>query len=179
MKCEEFLAGFSDFFDRGSDLEDGVAFAEHLASCESCRRYERVVRGSIHLLRTLPTPEVTDDFRPRLQHRLYHVADEEGLARGTSSGSGTTAATALAMAVLLVVVAWSPSIVGGDPEIQLPVIVVNEPAPRPEPPPVIRSVFTPADFQERPLWNHSHSLLYEYSTLSERSRSSVLRTGLD
>lgn len=181
MNCSEFMARFSDFYDRGADCEDGEMCEAHLASCASCRRYEEVVRGGVNLLRSLTDAEIPEDFHLRLQHRLFHIDEEQAIARGGSSASGTTTVTALAMAVLIVLVAWSPSMLAGDPEFQLPAIVINEPAPRTAPRLMPAPVLQPRNsgLQDRALWNHSHSLLFEYSPLSDRNRTPLVRTGLD
>ena len=185
MNCSEFIDRFSDYFDGVADprLREGVD--DHLASCPSCRRYLEVLERGRELLRGFPAVEISGDFRPRLRHRIYHVEDEEALARG--SGSASTAATVLAMALLLTLAAWSP-LMRQDPEVELSPIVVSRPAARPiglRLPGV--SVASPArvwafdgegGFWD--LWEGSHRLLYEHSPLSERYRQPLLRrTSLD
>lgn len=181
MNCSNFMARFSDFHDREADFDQVEDFEEHLRLCASCRQYEEVVRNGVELLRSMPAAEISEDFHLRLQHRIFHVDDEQAFLKGQSSaGSGTTAATALAMAVLLVVVAWSPAILSGDPDIHLPAIVINDPPPRPAPATTVNALLLPnSRLQDRPLWNHTHSLLYEYSLIAERNRAPVHRAGFD
>ena len=185
MDCSEFITGFSDYYDRRTDELDAGAMEAHLDTCPSCRRYHAVVTQGGQLLRSLPSPAIRQDFRPRLEHRIYHVQDEAALSR--SASSGTTGVTALAMAVLLTVAAWTPVVREVPPEAAAPPVVLDPVTPiRPEfaaprslfdePPPQPDVPLT------RPgLWVDSHSLLYEYSALSAKYRQTVelRRTGLE
>lgn len=190
MTCQEFLARFSEYYDERLEIPQEAAFDGHLRECASCRRYVEVVRRGTDLLRSLPSPDLPDDFHPRLKHRLYHVDDGRALARGSST-SATTAVTALAMAILLGLVAWTPALVDGGPEVvRLPPVEVTRPAPRstffprrstsalfPVEPPSPR---TPVEDSFGPLWDRSNAVLYRYSPLSERYREPrLVRTGLD
>ncbi|MDP9348293.1 MAG: zf-HC2 domain-containing protein, partial [Gemmatimonadota bacterium] len=76
MDCEQFLDGYSDFRDGLLPFEDAVEFEIHLDACESCGRYDRVLRRGADLCRDLPEVEASEDFRARLQDRLHHVAEE-------------------------------------------------------------------------------------------------------
>jgi hypothetical protein len=177
MNCSEFIAGFSEYYD-GRDGSPDDSMRAHLEECVSCRRYHRVVTRGGQLLRELPPPSVPPDFHPRLQHRIYHVEDEAVLTRPV--GSGTTGATALAMAILLTVVAWSPSVTGSAPTVELPPIVAQAPvtlrsltpvgtglSPRPS----VLDLGPSRDGQR--LWVNTHSLLYEYSPLSAKYRQAA------
>ena len=159
-----------------------------MASCEKCARYQEVVSRSVALLHAMPRAELADSFRPRLQHRLFHL-DDGGPVAHTSRGSATPAVTVLGMAILLTAVAWSPKIGSGVPEVALPAIVVSGP-PMPVPPPDAEvgwlapvSSGVPASSGLFPggLWSDAKSLLYEYSPMSERYRGERLlrKTGLD
>ncbi len=182
MKCAEFVQSFSE-------IQDGIApegvrrdAEAHLRVCPSCRRYRRVVVQGGELLRSLPALEVPEDFRPRLRHRLYHVADEVALAEHT--GSGTSALTALGMAVILTVVAWSPALRREPPVVDLEPIVVSRPPVRfaglsaRAPLGTSRSVLWDGS---RGLWDDAPALLLEYSPLSGRysRRPTLRRTGLE
>jgi hypothetical protein len=134
----------------------------------------------------MPKAELAESFRPRLQHRLFHLDDEAVSHPG--KGSATSVVTVLGMAILLSAVAWSPMIGNGVPEVVLPAIVVSGP-------PVLDPLFdrdairaTPvsSDLFSGGLWSDAESLLYEYSPMSERSRRqgdgnqrALRRTGLD
>ena len=158
-----------------------------MASCEKCARYHEVVSRSVALLHAMPRAELADSFRPRLQHRLFHLDD--GPVAHTSRGSATPAVTVLGMAILLSVVAWSPTIGSDVPEVALPAIVVSSP-PMPAPlPDAEAGGLTPVSSGVPPssglfpggLWSDAKSLLYEYSPMSERYRGERLlrKTGLD
>lgn len=105
MTCQEFLARHLEYTDESLPLEEAARWRDHMASCPSCARYDRVVRRGLSLLRTLPEVEPSEDFFPRLQHRLYHLDDE---SQDGSRASGTSAVVSLAIAGVLALLAWSP-----------------------------------------------------------------------
>jgi len=126
MDCQEFLSSYTDYRD-GLLSDRDVARAEvHLSGCESCRRYRRVVDEGIRELRSLPSVSAGNDFRPRLQHRIYHLEDGDAFGDG-SRGSGTTAVAAVGIAVLLTAAAWSPVLRQAGDTVTLPAIVVSQP----------------------------------------------------
>ena len=182
MTCSEFITRFSEYYD-GTVPEEYIREAHaHLAGCASCRRYRHVVERGAQLLQALPAPAVRDDFQPRLQHRLYHVDQEVALRRHTASG-----ATALAVAgisVLLTAVAWSPALRPSSPVVELAPIVVSRPPARAVRPALSfldRGARTPFLDREAGLWDDAHTLLFEYSRLSQQyeRRSPLQRTRLD
>ena len=168
-----------------------------MAACGKCARYQEVVSRSVALLQVMPRAELAESFRPRLQHRLFHL-DDGGVVGRPGRGSATPAVTVLGMAILLTAVAWSPTIGSGVPEVRLPAIVVSGP---PTLDPLLDPLLDPDVAGLMPvssgfpassglfpggLWSDAKSLLYEYSPMSERyrgqrdARERVLRrTGLD
>jgi len=169
MDCSEFVARFTDYVDGTAPATDAAAMQAHLDGCESCRRYKTVVEHGAELLRSLPEPELREDFEPRLQHRLYHVLEERTLSEHATSR--TPAFAVFGIAVLLTAVAWSPLLRGGAPVVQLdPIVVDRAPAPVPR----IRPVSAP----RRPLQVRlapaldgglfDDTRLYEYTPLSRR-----------
>jgi anti-sigma factor RsiW len=187
MNCSDYVDHFSDFLDGTAPAHELGAFDAHLEECEACRRYRSVMEQGSRVLRALPEPELTDDFGPRLQHRLYHVDDAVALANG---GSATPAMTVVGMALLLTAIAWSPALMPNAPQVALEPIVVDQ-APRRASRtfPVRSTVAMPGELPKREplqdfesgLWDDAQGLMYEYSPLSQRyrQRSSVRRTGLD
>ena len=171
MNCSDYVVALSDYLD-GNILEGDVHRLEaHLESCAACNRYRAVVEKGSELLRALPEPELTEDFGPRLQHRLYHVDEETALY---GAASATPAMTVVGMAFLLTAIAWSPTLWQRAPEIALEPIVVNQPPVElPARPlsamPGRMSPRSSSDFK-RGLWDDAHNLLYEYSPLSQRYR---------
>lgn len=182
MDCSEFLGRFSEFYDAPPGAPIRRDAEAHMAECENCARYEQVVSRGVKLLQAAPRMELPESFRPRLQHRLFHIDDWDGAAH-TTSGSAVPVAAAVGMAILLTIIAWYPSVRRATPEVSLPAIIVSGP-PAPAP------LFT-TDVLGFPvgsslnlgsgLWSDPNTLLYEYSPMSERYRNnSVLRrTGLD
>ncbi len=179
MKCEDFLARFSEFYDgRAVDVD---TFEGHLSSCAHCRRYVAVIRRGVTVLRSLPGPPLREDFRPRLQHRIYHV-DEKNLLLRRTSGSAARVGTVLVAAAILALAAWVPEMAQEAPKVILPAIVVSRPpAARVPVADVSRGYQTTRFLEATPdgdeLWNRA---LYEYSPLSERyPPARLFRTGLD
>lgn len=189
MTCAEFVEGHTDFLDGLGSEAFNQAAEEHLRSCARCRRYDQVVRRGREVLRGLPPAEVPADFRPRLQHRLYHV--EEEMAAAAHLGSGATVSAVLGISVLLVAAAWSPALRPSAPRVELAPIVVSSPPPRsplfrplnalPSGSVPVRSYLRPA-FSESDgdLWNDAQRLLHEYSPLQQRYRQgSTRRSGVE
>lgn len=179
MTCSEFVEGASEYLD-GTATEARLNDArEHAEDCPACRRYVRVLERGADFLRSLPTPEVNEDFQLRLQHRIYHV--DGPAVMGVHSSSGTTAWTVVAMAAILTAAAWSPALWTSSSDVELDPIVVSRPrAVRPA-----TTYFGPltstALSSERGLWDDARSLLYEYSPLSQRyaEGNALRRAGLE
>ncbi len=173
MNCSDFVARFTDYVDDAAPPALVQAMEEHLDGCVSCRRYQAVVEHGAELLRSLPAPELREDFEPRLQHRLYHVQEE--LTLSTHATSRTPALTVFAIAVLLTAVAWSPLLREGAPVVELEPIVVNRapPAPRIRPAALQARAIEPrvAPTLDAGLWEDTR--LYEYSPLSRRYQSEL------
>lgn len=151
----------------------------HLRECASCRRYKEVYEQGTSLLRSLPEPELADDFQPRLRHRLFHVDDRQALV--DTSGSATPALTVLGLAVLLTVVAWSPLLQEEPPVVDVaPIVVdqVNRPATATR---TARGFASAVAFGgwDRGLWDDAR--LYEYTRLSKRyaREGGLRRVGFD
>lgn len=110
VACDEFLAGHSEYLDGLLSPVAAARLSAHAAACDSCARYDRIVRKGIDLVRELPDPEPSDDFEMRLQHRIFHMQDSSALRPRTAG-----AATALGFAAMIGLVAWSPLLfVAGD-----------------------------------------------------------------
>lgn len=106
--CEEFLAGYSELRDGVLPLPTRVRLQQHLHECESCARYDRVVRRGVDMIQDADPLQPSDDFLFRLQHRILHVEDE---MRGPGRlGSGATPAVVGMVAALLGIGAWLPAL---------------------------------------------------------------------
>lgn len=179
MTCSEFIEGFSDYVDGVGDPARIERARAHRGTCPSCERYEAVYLRGRDLLLGQEAVEVGEDFRPRLQHRLFHVDDERALARAPS-GSATLLLT---VAAALTVAAWSPTFLE-EPEVELSPIVVTRPAPRPLgirlPSTSVSGSVSPAvlGYQRDELWRQPSDLLFEYAPVRARYKRSLVRTGL-
>lgn len=109
MNCTDVVHRFTDYLDGSLPCEEVEAIDAHLDGCGSCVRYRNVLVHGAKVLRTLPEPELREDFGPRLRHRLYHVDDERMLH--AHAASGAPAMTVLGIALLLTAIAWSPTLV--------------------------------------------------------------------
>jgi hypothetical protein len=180
MTCSDFLAGFSDFYDGDPSKDQREAFEAHLAACRSCRRYRDVVERGVELLRSLPPQTPRHDFRPRLQHAIYHVDAERARRRSSSSLAGTGAMSLVAGVAILAGILWTPVLFEEGPAVELPPVVVNTPpatSPTGAPAP-LRSSAQPASFLDANLWAQPNTLLFEHSTLQRKREGSMVRTGL-
>lgn len=183
MTCREFLEGFSEYYDGRASSSFRREAEKHLEGCVECRRYLEILDRGRDLLRSFPEVEVTEDFHPRLKHRIYHLKDGEALKRGMlGSASGTTAATALGMAVLLVFAAWSPVLLSAVPEVELSPIVVSQPRARPaglRTPPFSLLPMSGVRTLDRPdSWGRAQTLLFRLSPLHGH-RSAIYRVDLE
>jgi hypothetical protein len=103
----------------------------HLAGCSVCARYLHIVEEGVAVLRALPAVEPSEDFLPRLQHRLYGIQNEYGVSRRNSSG--TSLVLAMALAVLIALGAWLPVLRPRLALVELPPTIALTPD---QPPPV-------------------------------------------
>jgi hypothetical protein len=129
LDCSRFLEGYSAYRDGELQESERAAFAAHCASCASCAKYDRVIREGVRLYRSCPEIAPSDDFLPKLQHRLYHIEEE---MRGPGrTGSGARAAVTLAVAASIAGLAWVPALRTSPDLYQLPGVVAQAPVPEP------------------------------------------------
>ena len=173
MECSEFLNRFSDFYDAPPESRLRRQVEAHLEQCEKCTRYERAVASGAALLQTLPRIELSESFRPTLEHRLLHLEHENALTRAAEA-SAVPVLTAVSIAVVLVIVAWSPTFKRSTTQMDLAPIVVSDTS-SPEPAfPALQGRFTPREpvlGLKDGLWSDPNALLYEYSPMRERYRA--------
>jgi hypothetical protein len=131
VDCSRFLEGYSAY--RDGELDDVVRaqFEAHRSECSSCARYDRVIRKGVELYLRCPEVTPSEDFLPRLQHRLYHI-DEEMRAPARNS-SGAQAAVTLALAASIAAIAWFPTTQSKERMIELPAVAARAPLPPPAP----------------------------------------------
>jgi hypothetical protein len=194
MTCDEFLDRYSDFVDdEGVSPEDRLRFEGHVATCRPCARYHAVLaRGTAVLREEAGAPRFRDDFRERLQHRIYLSEFESRQRRFgafAGSGRGWVGAGLAAASLLLVLGAWQaisgalaltrthalpPIVATAPPRILVPADAgwgarVGRPVGDRVP-----TVRVPAE-----LWIESHDMLYEHSALYQRHRQgTMVRAGI-
>lgn len=122
--CEEFRTRHSEFIDGVLDEADHRAWQRHVGSCLPCARHDRTVRRSCSLLHSLPPIETSCDFYPRLQHRIFHIDDDD---RSGRQGSGGHVAVSLAIAGVMAAVAWSPAFRPQHITVDLPAVQAQAP----------------------------------------------------
>ena len=125
-ECREFLEGYSEY--RDGRLDDGKrsSFLGHMAACSPCRRYDRVIRTGVRVLREPgPAPSRTPLSIAEVRFRATAL-ERESPALGTA-GSRATLSAAAAVALFLAAVAWSPFLSGGTPEIEMPPLFAGAP----------------------------------------------------
>lgn len=134
VDCSQFREGYSDY--RDGELAEGVRarFEAHRAECAACARYDRLIADGVEHYRRCPAPTLSEDFLPRLQHRLYHL--EEEMRAPARNGSGTQALVTLALAASLAAIAWMPALRSVPPTLELPPVAARAPLPPPAPAPV-------------------------------------------
>jgi len=134
MDCEDFLEGYSDYLDGLLGSAEVERFEAHRRDCEHCARYDRVVQRGLQIYRSLPDPDPSPDFLPRLRHRIYHI--EDGIPLSDVRHGGNAALVAVA-AVGLLAFAWLPLATSVPVEVELPAVAARTPDPdgpvRPEP----------------------------------------------
>ncbi|TVR64753.1 MAG: hypothetical protein EA422_05760 [Gemmatimonadales bacterium] len=192
MTCDDFLTRYSDLQDDAVPDRDRERLRAHLHGCESCRKYDAVVRRGVDILHDVPELRVRQDFRERVLHSVYTMEERERIRRfrpQAASGGGTMAL--VAAAVLVVVAVWTPNLWQQTPSVELPVLVVNGPGAAAEDLPYVLGsdplatpmgrggAAVPSLMVDADLWSGSNVLLYEHSPLYHRYRNPALvRAGL-
>ena len=167
MDCSDFVSQYTDYRDGLTSAVVVRRMQEHLSGCESCRRYEAVVEHGASLLRSLPRPELREDFQPRLQHRLYNVQEERFASNLPTSRAPAFAVVGIA--ALLTVVAWAPLLRGGATVVELEPIVVDQVPALRRPmssSPAQMASDEPSEELDSDLWHDAR--VYEYSPLFRR-----------
>jgi hypothetical protein len=138
MDCSQFLDGYSEFRDGVLGEAERAEYQQHLGTCASCGRYDRVIQRGVTIFRDLPGVEPSSDFMPRLQHRLYHVEDEMRASGHRTSGASSSLLLAIAAAIALV--AWAPALRVRPPVVlRLAPVAAGAPKRAPEVPLLFRS----------------------------------------
>lgn len=161
LDCSHFLDDYSSFRDGLLPEESEREFEAHLFECASCARYDEVVREGSRLLCRLPAVEPSDDFLPRLEHRILQVEAERSL---TARATGTSGMLVMAMSSLLAIAAWGPLARSEPAVIELPPVAARAPEPR---------VSVPLLYQSGPLLSTAAEPASARAPLSEEAVQSV------
>jgi len=127
LDCSEFLEGYSAYRDGELDDHEHARFDAHRAQCCSCERYDRLISRGVEQYRRCPTPELSEDFQLRLQHRILHLEDE--MRARPRNGSGAQAAVTFALAATIAAIAWIPVTRVQPSAVELPAIAARAPLP--------------------------------------------------
>lgn len=125
MQCSGFLEGYTDFRDGLLGPAREAEFRVHMDGCPACERYDRVLRDGLRLLSDIEDPEGSDDFMPRLQHRLYNL--DQGVLDSSSNRFLGSAALVAVAAVGLLALFWLPFAASVPVEVELPAVAVERP----------------------------------------------------
>lgn len=100
------------------------AMEAHIASCEQCCRYDRVIRTGVDVLRKSAPGGVCRPMGVVAVRRRARIAERrESHAAVTGTGSRTTVAAAVAVAAVLAGIAWLPVVFSATPEASVAPVV--------------------------------------------------------
>ena len=157
--CRNFLVGYSEYRDGHLASEDRSFFVGHMARCSSCRRYDRVIRRGVQVLREPVAASAMSSLSTAEVRFRATAFERESLALGTA-GSGVTLSAAVVVALLLAAVAWSPYF-SGTPEVEMPPVVAGAPATTVAPAIAPLERLSPPGVGQSDLWDSVRSIFFE------------------
>jgi hypothetical protein len=118
MDCNEFLDRYSDYDDSLVSAGEIEGFRAHMAGCDACARYDRVLRKGRMLARQVPAPQPSGAFVPRLHMRLWR---ENGRAARRAARTSQLAAVLPALTLILALTAVMALLAdpAGEPEVRV------------------------------------------------------------
>lgn len=159
-ECRRFLKEYSEFRDGRLDSGSRSFHVGHIARCSSCRRYDRVIRKGVQILREpveVPTAAPMNVAEARCRATAF---ERESLALGTA-GSGVTLSAAVVVALFLAAIAWSPFFSGTIPEVEMPPVVAGTPPSTSAPTFAPLETRSPAALRRPDLWDGLRSMISE------------------
>jgi hypothetical protein len=81
MNCEEVYRDFSDYIDGNLTEAKTEKIAEHIAHCEKCHTYHRLITEGTRAYRLTPEITLPDDFYGRLEHSIFELEEEKRIKR--------------------------------------------------------------------------------------------------
>lgn len=131
--CRWFIDVYSDRRDGHLDPDDQRRAEAHLDACPSCRRYDRVIRTGISVLRAEEGGFIDHTVAlTTVRHRAWDLERREATALG-AAGSGITTAGVVLIALLLGGFAWFPLLLPGAPEVEIAPVAAVAPVLEPLP----------------------------------------------
>jgi hypothetical protein len=111
MDCREFLTRYSEYDDSLLCPTEQARFRVHLAACDSCSRYDRVLRKGRMLARQVPRVQPRSDSRARLHARLWQ---ERYARRHAATPVLGGAAAGLAAVTVVLTAMWALALMEGE-----------------------------------------------------------------
>ena len=131
--CRWFVDVYSDYRDGRLDPGSRDRAEAHLAACSSCRRYHRVIRSGVSVLRADEGGFVDGTLAvTTVRHRAWEQDRREAMALGPA-GSGIATAGVVLIALLLGSFAWIPLVYPGAPEVEIAPVAAVAPTVEPMP----------------------------------------------
>lgn len=179
MTCSRFLARYSDYVDGLLAETEHEACARHLGECDRCSRYVAVIEKGREVLSRLPRPRPAPGFRTRLRYRL-----SDGRRSRLAQASGVNGTMLFVVGGIMAALAWSPVLwLDGRPTASPGADNDESVVGAPEFPteswrsqsalPVFVRVGGDREHELR-LWDDSHLLLYEHSSVARRYRAEAV-----
>jgi hypothetical protein len=131
VSCAEFLRDYSDFRDGYMGPAEGAEMEAHLAGCVTCSTYVELLDEGVGQLRSLPEIEPSYDFLPRLQHKLFHLEEDQAW-RLQPEASATSVGFVITLVMLIASAAWLPLVRPKPPLVVLAPVAAVAPRSQPE-----------------------------------------------
>jgi anti-sigma factor RsiW len=164
MDCAKFIESYSEYRDGLlAEREQGM-LREHADGCARCARYDRVISGGVGILQALPRPEVSDDFMPRLQYRLFALEERRRRLRAYARRASVAGVFVFAgIGGLAVGTHLRPA----SPVYELPPVAAQAPRGAPELPLLFRTgpLLTPRVGGQTASWQGADDLFFQYSAV--------------
>lgn len=131
--CRWFVDVYSDYRDGLLDPDSRDRAEAHLAACSCCRRYDRVIRSGVSVLRADEGGFVDSTLAvTTVRHRAWELERREAVVLGPA-GSGITTSGVVLIALLLGGFAWLPLALQGAPEVEIAPVAAVAPVSEPLP----------------------------------------------
>jgi len=83
MSCDKYKALLNDYVDQTLSAEDAVTVGKHCAACENCKAGIESIRRQQQLLRSLPVPAASGEFKKRvIESAVQGLHQQTGVKQG-------------------------------------------------------------------------------------------------